>query len=44
MTWDDFEWVMNIDFWGVANGTKAFLPALIDSGEGHLVNVSSVFG
>lgn len=44
MTWDDFEWVMNIDFWGVANGSKAFLPALIDSGEGHLVNVSSVFG
>lgn len=44
MTWDDFEWVMNIDFWGVANGTKAFLPALIDSGDGHLVNVSSVFG
>ncbi|MGA9871303.1 MAG: SDR family NAD(P)-dependent oxidoreductase, partial [Rhodococcus sp. (in: high G+C Gram-positive bacteria)] len=44
MTWDDFEWVMNIDFWGVANGTKAFLPALIESGDGHLVNVSSVFG
>ncbi|ORI24069.1 SDR family oxidoreductase [Rhodococcus sp. 1168] len=44
MTWDDFEWVMNIDFWGVVNGSKAFLPALIESGEGHLVNVSSVFG
>lgn len=44
MSWDDFEWVMNIDFWGVANGTKAFLPALIESGEGHLVNISSVFG
>lgn len=44
MTWDDFEWVMNVDFWGVANGTKAFLPALIESGEGHLVNISSVFG
>ncbi|MCZ4079190.1 SDR family NAD(P)-dependent oxidoreductase [Rhodococcus sp. H36-A4] len=44
MTWDDFEWVMNIDFWGVVNGSKAFLPALIESGDGHLVNVSSVFG
>ncbi|CCQ15053.1 short-chain dehydrogenase [Rhodococcus sp. AW25M09] len=44
MSWDDFEWVMNVDFWGVANGTKAFLPALIESGEGHLVNISSVFG
>ncbi|MFY2787250.1 SDR family NAD(P)-dependent oxidoreductase [Rhodococcus sp. MALMAid1271] len=44
MSWDDFEWVMNVDFWGVANGTKAFLPALIESGDGHLVNISSVFG
>lgn len=44
MTWEDFEWLMNIDFWGVAYGTKAFLPHLIDSGDAHLVNVSSVFG
>lgn len=44
MTWDDFEWLMNIDFWGVVNGSKAFLPALIESGDGHLANVSSVFG
>jgi NAD(P)-dependent dehydrogenase (short-subunit alcohol dehydrogenase family) len=44
MTWEDFEWVMNIDFWGVAHGSKAFLPHLIASGDGHIVNVSSVFG
>lgn len=44
MAWDDFEWLMNINFWGVAYGTKAFLPDLIASGEGHIVNVSSVFG
>jgi NAD(P)-dependent dehydrogenase (short-subunit alcohol dehydrogenase family) len=44
MSWADFEWLMNIDFWGVANGTKAFLPYLIESGDGHVVNVSSVFG
>lgn len=44
MSYDDFEWVMNIDFWGVVHGTKAFLPHLKDSGEGHVVNVSSVFG
>ncbi|GED96706.1 SDR family NAD(P)-dependent oxidoreductase [Gordonia crocea] len=44
MTWADFEWLMNIDFWGVAYGTKAFLPHLIDSGDAHIVNVSSVFG
>lgn len=40
----DFDWVMNIDFGGVLNGTKAFLPHLIASGDGYLVNISSVFG
>ncbi len=44
MSWDDLEWVMNIDFWGVVHGTKAFLPHLISSGDGHIVNMSSVFG
>ncbi len=40
----DIERVMDVDFWGVVNGTKAFLPHLISSGDGHVVNVSSVFG
>jgi len=40
----DVEWVMDIDFWGVVHGTQAFLPHLKASGEGHLVNISSVFG
>jgi NAD(P)-dependent dehydrogenase (short-subunit alcohol dehydrogenase family) len=40
----DIERVMDVDFWGVVNGTKAFLPHLIESGDGHVVNVSSVFG
>jgi hypothetical protein len=40
----DIERVMDVDFWGVVNGTKAFLPHLIDSGDGHVVNVSSLFG
>jgi len=44
MRWEDLDWVMNIDFWGVVHGTKAFLPHLIASGDGHVVNVSSVFG
>jgi cation diffusion facilitator CzcD-associated flavoprotein CzcO/NAD(P)-dependent dehydrogenase (short-subunit alcohol dehydrogenase family) len=43
-SYDDFEWLMNIDFWGVVYGTKAFLPHLKASGEGHIVNLSSVFG
>lgn len=40
----DIERVMDVDFWGVVNGTKAFLPHLIASGDGHVVNLSSVFG
>jgi len=40
----DIERVMDVDYWGVVNGTKAFLPYLIASGDGHVVNVSSVFG
>ncbi|MCK0173133.1 SDR family oxidoreductase [Mycolicibacterium sp. F2034L] len=40
----DIERVMDVDFWGVVNGTKAFLPHLIESGDGHVINVSSVFG
>lgn len=41
---EDFEWLMGINFWGVVHGTQAFLPHLVASGEGHIVNVSSVFG
>lgn len=44
MTWEDFEWIMGVNFWGVMHGTKAFLPQLIESGDGHIVNISSVFG
>jgi NAD(P)-dependent dehydrogenase (short-subunit alcohol dehydrogenase family) len=44
MTFPDIERVMDVDFWGVVNGSKAFLPHLIASGDGHLVNISSVFG
>lgn len=44
MTYDDFRWVMDIDFWGMVYGTKAFLPGMMARGSGHLVNVSSIFG
>jgi NAD(P)-dependent dehydrogenase (short-subunit alcohol dehydrogenase family) len=40
----DFDWLLGINLFGVINGTKAFLPHLIESGDGHLVNISSVFG
>jgi len=41
--YEDFEWLFGTNFWGVVYGTKAFLPHLRASGEGHVVNVSSVF-
>jgi len=43
-TEDNFEWLMDINFWGVVHGTRAFLPMLTRSDRGHLVNLSSIFG
>jgi short-subunit dehydrogenase len=40
----DIEKIIDVDFWGVVNGTKAFLPHLQESGDGHIVNISSLFG
>ncbi|BBX15377.1 acetoin dehydrogenase [Mycolicibacterium duvalii] len=40
----DLERVFDVDYWGVVNGSKIFLPHLIASGDGHIVNISSVFG
>jgi len=44
MSYADIDRVLNVDFWSVVNGTKAFLPHLISSGDGTLVNLSSLFG
>ena len=44
MSYDELAWVMNINFWGVVYGTKAFLPYLKASGDGHIINISSIFG
>ncbi len=44
VSYEDFHWLMDINFWGVVHGTKAFLPHLREAGEGHIVNISSVFG
>jgi short-subunit dehydrogenase len=40
----DMTWIVDINFWGVVNGTRAFLPHLIASGDGHVVTMSSLFG
>jgi NAD(P)-dependent dehydrogenase (short-subunit alcohol dehydrogenase family) len=51
MSNSELEWVMNINFWGVVYGTKAFLPLIKNSVKqsqfsehGHIINVSSLFG
>ena len=44
LEYDDIDWIMGINLGGVLNGTKEFLPHLIASGEGHVVNLSSLFG
>jgi short-subunit dehydrogenase len=38
------EWLVNINFWGVVHGTRAFLPHLSRQREAHIVNLSSIFG
>jgi NAD(P)-dependent dehydrogenase (short-subunit alcohol dehydrogenase family) len=42
--WSDYERVLGVNLWGVIHGTKAFLPHLIASGDGHVVNISSLNG
>jgi NAD(P)-dependent dehydrogenase (short-subunit alcohol dehydrogenase family) len=42
--YDNLEWIVGINFWGVVHGTKAFLPHLQAAGEGHVINTSSLFG
>ena len=44
MSYDNFEWLMNINFWGVVYGTKSFLPMLRQVDEAHVINISSLFG
>jgi NADP-dependent 3-hydroxy acid dehydrogenase YdfG len=44
LDYTDIDWIVGINFYGVLNGTKEFLPHLIASGDGHVVNLSSLFG
>ena len=41
---EDDDWLFEINFWGVVNGTRAFLPILVEQDNGVIVNTSSVFG
>jgi NAD(P)-dependent dehydrogenase (short-subunit alcohol dehydrogenase family) len=42
--WSEYDHVLGINLFGVIHGTKAFLPHLVASGDGHVVNVSSLNG
>jgi|WetSurMetagenome_2_1015567.scaffolds.fasta_scaffold233025_1 NAD(P)-dependent dehydrogenase (short-subunit alcohol dehydrogenase family) len=44
-TYEDWDWLMGVDFWGVVNGMQTFVPRMIASGQpGHIVNTSSMGG
>jgi len=44
MSYSDLEWLMGINFWGVVYGTKEFLPLIKATRDGHIINISSLFG
>jgi NAD(P)-dependent dehydrogenase (short-subunit alcohol dehydrogenase family) len=45
MPLDDWNWVFDIDFWGVLHGIRAFLPHILAQSQGgHIVNTASVGG
>ncbi len=44
LNYDDFHWLMGVNFWGVVHGTKAFLPYLRQVHDAHIVNTASIFG
>ena len=44
LEYHDIDWILGINLNGVLHGTKEFLPHLIASGDGHVVNLSSLFG
>ncbi|WP_448761010.1 SDR family NAD(P)-dependent oxidoreductase [Acinetobacter tandoii] len=43
-SYDELEWIVGINFWGVVYGTKEFLPLIKQTGDGHIINISSLFG
>lgn len=41
---EDIEWIVGINLMGEIYGARLFLPGMIERGEGHIVNVSSISG
>ncbi|MFA9564401.1 MAG: SDR family NAD(P)-dependent oxidoreductase [Acidimicrobiales bacterium] len=44
LTTHDWEWVLGVNLWGVIHGVRAFVPRMIEAGEGHVVNTASIAG
>ena len=44
LTERDWAWVMGVNLWGVIHGVRAFVPRLVEQGEGHVVNTASIAG
>lgn len=40
----DWQYLINVNLYGVIHGVKVFLPLLLEQGEGHIVNTASVGG
>jgi NADP-dependent 3-hydroxy acid dehydrogenase YdfG len=41
---EDWKWITDINYWGVVNGVRAFVPRMIELGSGHIVNTASMAG
>ncbi|MGH9012763.1 MAG: SDR family NAD(P)-dependent oxidoreductase [Acidimicrobiia bacterium] len=41
---EEWEWVLGVNLWGVVHGVRAFVPALVEQDEGHVVNTASMAG
>lgn len=44
MPTSDWQWIMDINFLGAVRGVRAFLPAMLARGSGHIVNTASIGG
>jgi NAD(P)-dependent dehydrogenase (short-subunit alcohol dehydrogenase family) len=40
----DWDWTLGVNLWGVIHGIRAFVPRLVEQGEGHVVNTASIAG
>jgi NAD(P)-dependent dehydrogenase (short-subunit alcohol dehydrogenase family) len=40
----DWEWTLGVNLWGVIHGVRAFVPRMVEQGEGHVINTASIAG